>query len=98
MKPLVFAAGLAPALWLAWRICTGNLTANPIEYITHFTGRLDDPASLSPPWPITPPRKLLRLPDLIRFRRMLGLFAFFYGCLHFITWIGLDKFFDCTRC
>src|SRR5260370_12680381 len=43
---------------------------------------------------ITPARKLLRLPELIRFRRMTGLFAFFYAFLHFSTWIGLDKFFD----
>jgi sulfoxide reductase heme-binding subunit YedZ len=43
---------------------------------------------------VTPARKLLHLPELIRFRRMLGLFAFFYGLLHFSTWIGLDKFFD----
>src|SRR5205807_10048119 len=43
---------------------------------------------------ITPVRRLLNLPDLIRFRRMLGLFAFFYGFLHFITYIWLDKFFD----
>ena len=46
---------------------------------------------------VTPLRKLLGLPELIRFRRMLGLFAFFYGCLHFITWIWLDKFFDLPR-
>ena len=43
---------------------------------------------------ITPLRKLLHLPDLIRFRRMIGLFAFFYASLHFATWFGLDKFFD----
>ena len=43
---------------------------------------------------ITPLRKILHQPQLIRFRRMLGLFAFFYVCLHFATWIGLDKFFD----
>ena len=43
---------------------------------------------------VTPLRKLLGLPDLIRFRRMIGLFAFFYGTLHFITYIWLDKFFD----
>ena len=43
---------------------------------------------------VTPVRRLLGVPDLIRFRRMLGLFAFFYGFLHFSTWVGLDKFFD----
>jgi sulfoxide reductase heme-binding subunit YedZ len=43
---------------------------------------------------VTPLRKLLHLPDLIRFRRMIGLFAFFYGCLHFLTWLLLDKLFD----
>ena len=43
---------------------------------------------------VTPLRRLLGLPELIRFRRMLGLFAFFYGALHLITWLWLDKFFD----
>src|SRR5205823_12745300 len=43
---------------------------------------------------ITPARKLLHLPSLIKFRRMLGLFAFFYACLHFTTYIWLDKFFN----
>jgi len=69
------------------------LTANPIEYITHQTGDwtlIFVVITLA----VTPARKLLRLPELIRFRRMLGLFAFFYGLLHFSTWIGLDKFFD----
>ena len=46
---------------------------------------------------MTPLRKLLRLPDLIRFRRMIGLFAFFYGRLHFMTYFWLDKFFDLAR-
>jgi sulfoxide reductase heme-binding subunit YedZ len=39
-------------------------------------------------------RKLLKMPDLIKFRRLIGLFAFFYGCLHFSTYLGVDKFFD----
>jgi sulfoxide reductase heme-binding subunit YedZ len=43
---------------------------------------------------ITPARKLLGVPALIKFRRMLGLFAFFYGCLHFATYLGVDKFFN----
>ena len=92
-KVVVFAVCLVPFAQLARRYYTGDLTPNPIEFITHFTGdwaiRLVV-ATLS----ITPLRKLLRLPDLIRFRRMLGLFAFFYATLHFSTWFGLDKFFD----
>ena len=92
-KVLVFLLCLLPAARLGWRAWEGNLTANPIEYITHFTGdwaiRLVV-ATLA----VTPLRKLLRLPDLIRFRRMIGLFAFFYASLHFATWFGLDKFFD----
>ncbi len=92
-KVLVFLVCLAPFLWLAWRAYQGHLTANPIEYITHYTGdwtiRL-----LVVTLAITPLRKLLHLPDLIRFRRMIGLFAFFYVLLHFLTWFALDKFFD----
>ena len=89
-KVVVFALCLEAAAWLVWRGFQGDLTADPIAFITHTTGD----------WTlrfivitlaITPLRKLLRLPQLIRFRRMLGLFAFFYGCLHFSTWIGLDK-------
>jgi sulfoxide reductase heme-binding subunit YedZ len=92
IKLPVFVACLVPLGQLGWRALHGDLTANPIEYITHQTGD----------WTIifvvitlavTPARKLLRLPELIRFRRMLGLFAFFYGLLHFSTWIGLDNFF-----
>jgi len=92
-KIALFLVCLAPLSWLGWRAWNENLTANPIEYITHFTGD----------WTIrfivftlavTPLRKLLRMPDLIRFRRMIGLFAFFYASLHFLTWFVLDKFFD----
>ena len=84
--------------WASWSggRSTTHLTANPIEYITHQTGDwtlIFVVTTLA----VTPARKLLRLPELIRFRRMLGLFAFFYGFLHFSTWIGLDKFFDWTE-
>ena len=93
IKLPVFALCLVPVGLLGWRALHNNLTANPIEYITHQTGDwtiIFVVTTLA----ITPARKLLRLPELIRFRRMLGLFAFFYGLLHFSTWIGLDKFFD----
>jgi sulfoxide reductase heme-binding subunit YedZ len=89
----VFALCLVPLGQLGWRALHHHLTANPIEYITHQTGDwtlIFIVATLA----VTPARKLLRRPELIRFRRMLGLFAFFYGLLHFGTWLGLDKFFD----
>src|SRR5580704_12152830 len=92
-KVIVFAVCLVPFAQLARRYYTGDLTPNPIEFITHFTGdwaiRLVV-ATLA----ITPLRKLLQIPDLIRFRRMIGLFAFFYASLHFATWFALDKGFD----
>jgi sulfoxide reductase heme-binding subunit YedZ len=92
-KVLVFVASLLPLCWAGWRAYHQNLTANPIEYITHFTGDWTI-RFLVFTLAVTPLRKLLGLPDLIRFRRMIGLFAFFYGTLHFLTYIWLDKFFD----
>jgi sulfoxide reductase heme-binding subunit YedZ len=92
MKPLVFVLCLSPALLLGWQAMHNGLGANPIEFITHFTGDWTL-RFLVIVLAITPLRKLLRLPELIRFRRMVGLFAFFYGCLHFTTYIWLDKFF-----
>lgn len=93
IKVLVFMLGLAPLAALGWYAWNSNLTANPIEFITRYTGdwtiRLIV-ATLA----ITPLRKLLGQPDLIRFRRMIGLYAFFYGVLHFATYIWLDKFFE----
>lgn len=92
-KLVLFLLCLSPAGWLAWRAGNSDLTPNPIEYITHFTGDWTIRmivATLA----VTPLRRILHLPGLIRFRRMIGLFAFFYGCLHFATWFGLDKFFD----
>jgi sulfoxide reductase heme-binding subunit YedZ len=92
-KVALFLLCLAPLFGLIWRALHNHLTANPIEFITHVTGdwtmRL-----LIITLAVTPLRKILHQPQLIRFRRMLGLFAFFYACLHFGTWIGLDKFFD----
>ncbi|HUL35142.1 MAG TPA: protein-methionine-sulfoxide reductase heme-binding subunit MsrQ [Candidatus Eisenbacteria bacterium] len=90
---VVFVLCLGPVVSLGWRALTGGLTANPIEFITHATGDWTL-RFICITLAITPLRKILGLPDLIRFRRMLGLFAFFYGCLHFATYVVLDKFFD----
>ena len=93
LKPVVFLACLAPLAWLVWRALHNGLGANPIEAITHFTGDCTLTFLLIT-LAITPLRKLTRQYWLINFRRMLGLFAFFYGTLHLMTWVGLDKFFD----
>jgi methionine sulfoxide reductase heme-binding subunit len=93
LKLVVFVALLAPAGYLGWRFYQQDLGANPLEFITHFTGDWTIRficATLA----ITPLRKLLHVPDLIRFRRMLGLSAFFYGTLHFLAYLWFDKLFD----
>jgi sulfoxide reductase heme-binding subunit YedZ len=92
-KPVVFLACLAPLARLGWKAAMGLLGANPIEVITHSTGDwilIFLLVTLS----ITPLRKLTGQLWLIRYRRMFGLFAFFYAVLHFLTYIWLDKFFD----
>lgn len=92
-KVVVFAASLVPLALLVWRGLNNDLSADPIAYITHRTGDWTL-RFLVITLAITPLRKILHLPQLIRFRRMVGLFAFFYVCLHFTTWIWLDKSFD----
>ena len=96
LKPIVFFACLVPLGQLLYQGWTGDLTANPIEYITHFTGSwglIILLASLS----VTPLRRITGWNDLIKLRRMLGLFAFFYVGLHFLTYVILDHFFDVQR-
>jgi len=93
MKIPVFVCCLIPVSLLAWKAFHQDLGANPIEFITHATGDWTI-RFLAITLAVSPLRRLLGLPDLIRFRRMLGLFAFFYGCLHFMTYLWLDKFFD----
>ncbi len=99
-KVVVFLLGLAPLLalfWFAYQVATRQdplaLTANPTEYITHYTGD----------WLlrfllitlcVTPLRMLFKRPAITRFRRMLGLFAFFYGSLHLLTWLWISSGWD----
>jgi sulfoxide reductase heme-binding subunit YedZ len=92
-KPIVFLACLVPLGRLAWLGLHARLGANPIEFITHSTGDWTL-TFLLVTLSITPLRKLTRQYWLISFRRMLGLFAFFYGSLHLMTYVWLDKFFD----
>ncbi len=91
-KPVVFFLALLPLVFLVAGLLQ-DLGPNPIETITHATGDWTMRFLLIT-LSITPLRRILKQPSLIRFRRMLGLFAFFYGCLHLMTWVGLDKFFD----
>src|ERR1035438_1179966 len=89
-KLILFLCCLVPAAWLGWRFWRQDLTPNPLEYIQHFTGDWTI-RFLVAALAVTPLRKLLRLSDLIRFRRMIGLYAFFYGCLHFLVYLWFDR-------
>jgi sulfoxide reductase heme-binding subunit YedZ len=92
LKAGVFALSLAPLAWLVYGVLADTLGANPIDVVTDETGT----------WTlrflvltllVTPLRRWTGWNWLVRFRRMLGLFAFFYGSLHFLTYIWLDQFF-----
>ena len=92
-KVVLFVACLGPLARLGWKAYGGLLGANPIEVITHSTGDWTL-IFLCVTLSVTPLRMLTRQYWLIRFRRMFGLLAMFYGLLHFTTYIWLDKFFD----
>jgi sulfoxide reductase heme-binding subunit YedZ len=92
-KAALFLLCLAPLLLLVWRVVDGRLGANPVEAVVHDTGawtlRL-----LLVTLAVTPLRRLTGWASLVRFRRMLGLFAFFYGLLHFTAYLWLDRALD----
>ena len=92
-KTLVFGLCLAPTLVLIWDSVTGGLSVNPVEDITHRTG---DWALrfLLLTLAISPFRWLSGWNGAMRYRRMLGLFTFWYASLHFSTYIVFDHFFD----
>ena len=104
IKPVVFAASLVPAVILAyltwqayhgepsaWPAVTGSFSANPLEDVTHQTG-LWALRFLCVTLAVTPLRRFTHWNGAIRFRRMLGLFAFFYAVLHVLTYAILDRF------
>ena len=89
----MFVACLGPLAYLAWAALHDQLGANPIEEITHETG-VWTLRFLALTLLITPLRRWTGWNVLIKYRRLLGLYAFFYGCLHFTTYIWFDQFFD----
>jgi sulfoxide reductase heme-binding subunit YedZ len=93
LKPLVFVVCLLPLGIMVWQGLHDGLGANPIEELTHRTGdwtlRL-----LLITLAVTPLRQTLGWTQLMRLRRMLGLYAFFYATLHFTIYLWLDQFFD----
>ena len=101
-KPIVFAACLAPLTWIAWNAGTsglgptGPLGANPIEYINRYLGDWAIRFLLGA-LAVTPVRSITGWNAVMQFRRMIGLFAFFYVCLHLSSYIGMDQFFDWTE-
>jgi methionine sulfoxide reductase heme-binding subunit len=93
LHALLIATALIPAAILVWRYATDGLGANPIEEITHETGKRALQlllASLA----VTPLRRGLGWSGLAPYRRTLGLLAFSYACLHLATYVVLDLFFD----
>jgi methionine sulfoxide reductase heme-binding subunit len=92
LKAGIFGTCLIPLAVLAWNALTNNLGANPIDEVTDRTG-IWTLRFLLITLAVTPARRLTGWNRLIQLRRMLGLFAFFYGSLHFLTYLWLDQFF-----
>ncbi len=92
-KRSVFFLALLPLLWISWLAFRESLGAHPVERVIHFTG-LWTLYFLLITLSITPLRRLLGWNNLLRIRRMLGLFAFFYGTLHLLSYTGIDQWFD----
>jgi methionine sulfoxide reductase heme-binding subunit len=89
LKVLVHIACLAPVAWLVWHLVQNNLGPDPTAAVTFFTGR-GALRLLVISLAITPIRRLIKpLSWIIRFRRLLGLYAFFYACLHLLTYVWL---------
>ena len=95
LKTVAFAAALLPAAALVYGYYTNDLTANPGDYITDQTGTWTL-AMLVISLTVTPLRRITKWNELIKLRRMLGLFAFFYATLHMLTWAWLFNLFDPT--
>src|ERR1044071_7480425 len=95
LKLLLFTNALVPLVMLLWDVTHARGGPNPTELMTRTTGMLTL-VFLLLTLAVTPARKITQLNWLMRFRRMLGLFAFFYGSLHLLTYVGFDRFFKLT--
>ena len=91
-KPLLFIACFLPLAWLAYKGFFIGLGANPIEKVSRYTG--DWTLRLVLITLAVTPLRILAGVSLVKYRRMLGLFTFFYVCLHFLNWLVIDNFFD----
>lgn len=94
-KLVLFVNGLVPLALLLWDLYRKQVGANPLEFVTRTTGMLTL-VFLLISLAVTPLRRITGLNWLIRFRRLLGLFAFFYGSLHLMTYVAFDRFFHLT--
>lgn len=94
-KLVLLTNGLVPLVLLLWDVYRKQVGANPLEFVTRTTGILTL-VFLLISLAVTPLRRITGLNWLIRFRRMLGLFAFFYGSLHLMTYVAFDRFFHLT--
>ncbi len=92
-KPVVFALCLGPVVWFAWLGFSGGLGANPIEATNRFFGDWGLRFLLLA-LAVTPLREIFGVGVVARFRRMMGLFAFFYVTLHLTSYVAIDQFFD----
>jgi sulfoxide reductase heme-binding subunit YedZ len=92
-KFILFTNGLVPLGMLLWDVYHKRVGANPLEFVTRTTGMLTL-VFLTMTLAVTPMRKITGLNWLVKFRRMLGLFAFFYGFLHLMTYIWFDRYFN----
>ncbi len=89
-KTVVFINSAVPVSLLAWDAYHHRLGTNPQEFVLHTTGTLTL-VFLLLSLAVTPLRKILGLPWMVQFRRMMGLYAFFYGCLHLLSYMWFDK-------
>jgi sulfoxide reductase heme-binding subunit YedZ len=83
LKPVLFLGALGPLVWIGWEVLTGNLSADPLKEVTEATG-VWTLRFLCATLAVTPLRRLSGWNPAIRFRRMIGLYAFFYGTVHFV--------------